>query len=104
MATEDLIAAARRLSTACDALTFAKPVEYVYNPLNYAWPAHEQYLQLAGGTQKKIVFLGMNPGPFGMAQTGVPFATGSALMPPLESPSTSIPSVPLTDSPARVVR
>ena len=79
MATEDLIAAARRLSTACDALTFAKPVEYVYNPLNYAWPAHEQYLQLAGGTQKKIVFLGMNPGPFGMAQTGVPFGEVAAV-------------------------
>ena len=55
MATEDLIAAARRLSNACDALTFAKPVGYVYNPLNYA-PAHELYLQLAGGLKRKSFF------------------------------------------------
>ena len=46
---------------------------HVYNPLDYAWAAHEQYLNLAATTKKKVVFLGMNPGPFGMAQSGVPF-------------------------------
>jgi single-strand selective monofunctional uracil DNA glycosylase len=79
MASDDIITAARELSGACNALTFAKPVEYVYNPLDYAWPAHEQYLRLAGGAPKKIVFLGMNPGPFGMAQTGVPFGEVAAV-------------------------
>ncbi|MGY8650523.1 MAG: uracil-DNA glycosylase family protein, partial [Verrucomicrobiia bacterium] len=50
----------------------------VYNPLNYAWPAHEQYLRLAAANKKNVVFLGMNPGPFGMAQTGVPFGEVAA--------------------------
>jgi single-strand selective monofunctional uracil DNA glycosylase len=68
-----MTAAARDLSVACDELSFAHPVAYVYNPLDYAWPAHEQYLHRAATTKKKVVFLGMNPGPFGMAQTGVPF-------------------------------
>lgn len=79
MTKNNLTTAARDLSATCEALRFAKPVEYVYNPLNYAWPAHEQYLQLAGSAQKKNVFLGMNPGPFGMAQTGVPFGEVAAV-------------------------
>jgi len=68
-----LIEITQRLSTAVDQLTFAAPVSYVYNPLDYAWVAHEQYLQRYGQGQREVVFLGMNPGPFGMAQTGVPF-------------------------------
>ena len=68
-----MIQAARNLSADCDALSFGAPVTQVYNPLNYAWAAHEQYLNLAATTKKKVVFLGMNPGPFGMAQSGVPF-------------------------------
>ncbi len=54
-------------------MSFDLPTAYVYNPLDYAWEIHRQYLELAGGSKKKVVFLGMNPGPFGMAQTGVPF-------------------------------
>ena len=73
-----ITAAACNLSAACDELTFADPVAFVYNPLDYAWPAHEQYLRLAAATKKKTVFLGMNPGPFGMAQTGVPFGEVAA--------------------------
>lgn len=68
-----MIQSARNLSTDCDALSFGAPVTHVYNPLDYAWAAHEQYLNLAATTKKKVVFLGMNPGPFGMAQSGVPF-------------------------------
>ena len=68
-----MIQAARNLSADCDALSFGAPVTHVYNPLDYAWAAHEQYLNLAATTKKKVVFLGMNPGPFGMAQSGVPF-------------------------------
>ena len=46
---------------------------HVYNPLEYAWAAHKAYLLRYGSGRKRVVFLGMNPGPFGMAQTGVPF-------------------------------
>jgi len=54
-------------------MKFSEPTAYVYNPLDYAWVIHQSYLELAGKSKKKVVFLGMNPGPFGMAQTGVPF-------------------------------
>jgi single-strand selective monofunctional uracil DNA glycosylase len=54
-------------------LRFAAPVACVYNPLDYARVPHEQYLRRYGEGRKEILLLGMNPGPFGMAQTGVPF-------------------------------
>ena len=68
-----LIAAARKLSQDVDALAFAAPVTHRYNPLDYAWAAHAAYLERYGASRKRIVFLGMNPGPFGMVQCGVPF-------------------------------
>ncbi|MBQ8445463.1 MAG: single-stranded DNA-binding protein, partial [Opitutales bacterium] len=68
-----LIAATRELSDAVGALKFSEPVAYVYNPLEYARETHEQFLARYGNGSKRFVFLGMNPGPFGMAQTGVPF-------------------------------
>ena len=68
-----LIDAARRLSAKVDALSFAPPVSHVYNPLDYAWAPHEKYLRRDGASKKRIVFLGMNPGPVGMVQCGVPF-------------------------------
>ena len=68
-----LIEAARRLSAKVDALSFAPPVSHVYNPLDYAWAPHEKYLRRYGAGKKRIVFLGMNPGPFGMVQCGIPF-------------------------------
>src|SRR6187401_2224109 len=68
-----LIAAARELSAQVNRLKFKDPVTQVYNPLDYAWSAHEQYLRRFGGGKKRAVFLGINPGPFGMAQTGIPF-------------------------------
>jgi single-strand selective monofunctional uracil DNA glycosylase len=68
-----LVAAARKLGDACDALDFAAPITHVYNPLDYAFEAHRSYLERFGRTKKRVVFLGMNPGPFGMVQTGVPF-------------------------------
>ncbi len=46
---------------------------YIYNPLTYAWEIHERYLRTYVPMHPDIFFLGMNPGPFGMAQTGVPF-------------------------------
>ncbi|MDR0633462.1 MAG: single-stranded DNA-binding protein, partial [Azoarcus sp.] len=79
MPAQHLIAAARKLSADVDALHFTVPVTHVYNPLDYAWPAHEAYLLQFGGSRKKVVFLGMNPGPFGMVQTGVPFGEVAAV-------------------------
>jgi single-strand selective monofunctional uracil DNA glycosylase len=68
-----LIDAARELSAALAPMRFAPPVSHVYNPLDYARVPHEQYLSRFACGRKRIVFLGMNPGPFGMVQTGVPF-------------------------------
>ena len=66
-------AAAKRLRDAVNELHFAPPVTHIYNPLDYAWAAHETYLERYANTPKRVLFMGMNPGPFGMAQTGVPF-------------------------------
>ena len=77
--SKNIKVAARSLSKACNDLNFSEPVTHVYNPLEYAWSAHEQYITRAANNKKKVVFLGMNPGPFGMAQTGVPFGEVSAV-------------------------
>jgi single-strand selective monofunctional uracil DNA glycosylase len=68
-----LVLAGRRLNRAINRLPFAYPVAYVYNPLHYARAPYELYLSKYGRGPKRVVFLGMNPGPFGMVQTGVPF-------------------------------
>tara|TARA_R110000850_G_scaffold106369_9_gene217715 strand:+ start:553 stop:1281 length:729 start_codon:yes stop_codon:yes gene_type:complete len=65
-ATDELVA---RL----DGLSFAEPVSHVYNPLEYARGPHEQYVTRFGDSKKRVLMMGMNPGPWGMAQTGVPF-------------------------------
>ncbi|MCK6549591.1 hypothetical protein L6R52_27390, partial [Myxococcota bacterium] len=54
-------------------LRFGPPVTHVYNPLVYASGPHAQYLARFGRGPRDVVWLGMNPGPWGMAQTGVPF-------------------------------
>lgn len=71
--SQALLEAARILSEQLESLTFAPPVTYVYDPLVYAHAGYEAYVRLAARTSKHVLFLGMNPGPFGMAQTGVPF-------------------------------
>jgi single-strand selective monofunctional uracil DNA glycosylase len=63
----------RRLRDEVDTLSFAAPVTHVYNPLRYAWTPHRKYLERYGKGPKEALLLGMNPGPFGMVQTGVPF-------------------------------
>ena len=60
-------------------LRFGPPVSHVYNPLEYARKAHDRYLKRYAAPPGKIVLLGMNPGPWGMAQTGVPFGEVSAV-------------------------
>jgi single-strand selective monofunctional uracil DNA glycosylase len=87
----------RRLSKAVSALRFGAEISHVYNPLEYAREPHEAYLERYGQGKKRLLFVGMNPGPFGMAQTGVPFGdvtmvrdfldiSGKVTKPPREHP------------------
>jgi single-strand selective monofunctional uracil DNA glycosylase len=68
-----LVEASRALADALAAVKLGGPVRCVYNPLLYARRPWEAYLSRYGGGPKRVVFVGMNPGPWGMAQTGVPF-------------------------------
>jgi single-strand selective monofunctional uracil DNA glycosylase len=68
-----LVSISRELSQKVDELSFLAPVTHIYNPLAYAREPHERYLTTWGKGPKRALLLGMNPGPFGMAQTGVPF-------------------------------
>ena len=66
---------ARRLKR----LSFGPPVTHVYNPLEYAHGGYDAYLRMYAGRPKEVVMVGMNPGPWGMAQTGVPFGEVTAV-------------------------
>ena len=68
-----LIRISRAHATAVGGLSFGEPVAHVYNPLDYAQSLHEAYLRRYGDAAGRVLFIGMNPGPWGMAQTGVPF-------------------------------
>ena len=72
-AVEQLLIAARQLGSEADSCQFSEPVTHVYNPLGYAWEPYARYVELYAKPPKRVLFLGMNPGPWGMAQTGVPF-------------------------------
>jgi single-strand selective monofunctional uracil DNA glycosylase len=61
------------LVCAVDALRFSPPVQWVYNPLVYARKSYDAYCRLYGFGRKEVLMVGMNPGPWGMAQTGIPF-------------------------------
>jgi single-strand selective monofunctional uracil DNA glycosylase len=93
-----LVDVSRRLSAEVDRLSFTPPVTHVYNPLAYARQPHEAYLTKYGRGPRRVLLVGMNPGPFGMAQTGVPFGdvamvrvflgiTGEVRRPAIEHPS-----------------
>ncbi len=79
MTSLTLITSAQKLSKAVDRLKFSAPVTHVYNPLDYAWPMHKLYLERYGTGRTRVIFLGMNPGPFGMVQTGIPFGEIAAV-------------------------
>jgi single-strand selective monofunctional uracil DNA glycosylase len=66
-------AASTKLRRNVDALSFGAPVSHVYNPLDYAVRGWNAYVDAFATNRKRVIFLGMNPGPFGMSQTGVPF-------------------------------
>ncbi|AWI76192.1 MAG: single-stranded DNA-binding protein [Azoarcus sp.] len=101
MTASALIAAAHELSATVDGMRFAAPVTHVYNPLDYAGEIHDNYLRRYGEGRKRVVFIGMNPGPFGMAQIGVPFGEiGTArdwlgLEGPVGQPAQSNPKRPV---------
>jgi single-strand selective monofunctional uracil DNA glycosylase len=67
------IDATKTLNQQLEDFHFKNKVDSYYNPLEYAWPVHEEYLRKFGSDTKEAFMLGMNPGPWGMAQTGVPF-------------------------------
>jgi len=74
-----MLRAARELISEVEGLRFGPPVTHIYNPLEYAWAPFEQYVRRYGAAPKQAILLGMNPGPFGMVQTGVPFGEVSAV-------------------------
>ena len=101
-----LAQAALRLSAICDAaipeLEKKTIVAHATNPLDYAWPHHEQYLHKWGNRCAHTLLLGMNPGPWGMAQTGVPFGATEVAQSflqiearKLETPSNAHPKRPI---------
>lgn len=95
----NLESAAQELRSAVGGLTFAGL--HVYNPLDYAWDVHREYLRRYSSGPKRVLFLGMNPGPFGMVQTGVPFGEVAAvrnwlgLVGPVGSPPDAHPKRPV---------
>jgi len=70
---EALFNEALKLRDAVNRLRFAPPVAHVYNPLDYAIGPYQQYLERYAQHTKRKLFLGMNPGPYGMMQCGIPF-------------------------------
>jgi single-strand selective monofunctional uracil DNA glycosylase len=70
--TDDLLGVLRPLK-------FSAPVTHVYNPLEYARAPYSEYLRRYAAAPKEIVLIGMNPGPWGMAQTGIPFGEVTAV-------------------------
>ena len=77
--SKQLVTITRELSRGVEALSFSEPVAYVYNPLEYAWKSHKSYLEKYGDGTGRVLLIGMNPGPWGMVQTGVPFGEVSAV-------------------------
>ncbi len=74
-----VLAAASLLRDQVADMRFGDPVAYTYNPLDYAWDLHAQYVRRWGASPRRVLMLGMNPGPWGMAQTGVPFGEVAAV-------------------------
>ena len=74
-----LLHATQALARELGALSFAAPVACVYDPLDYAWDVHRAWLERYGRGRKQVLLVGMNPGPFGMVQTGVPFGEVEAV-------------------------
>lgn len=62
-----------KLNESIQSLKFKLPVAAVYNPIDYAAELHCAYLEKFLKIPVSVLFIGMNPGPWGMCQTGVIF-------------------------------
>lgn len=98
---DQLVDVVRQLGQACEELHFESPADYVYNPLIYAWEPQEIYLRRFAQVGVAGILVGMNPGPYGMLQTGVPFGDihmvkdwlhigGAVSQPPREHPKRAV--------------
>jgi single-strand selective monofunctional uracil DNA glycosylase len=76
---QSLLDAASALSAACQQLSFGPPVHTVYNCFDYAYNGYAAYVSRFVDGPRRALLLGMNPGPWGMAQTGVPFGEVAAV-------------------------
>jgi single-strand selective monofunctional uracil DNA glycosylase len=98
---DSLLAAHTELHRNLTQLSFSAPVAFVYHPLGYAWDRFAEYLRRYASEPGRVLWVGMNPGPFGMAQTGVPFGdVGAArdwlgLEGPVGRPAVEHPSRPV---------
>jgi len=99
--TSPLVPIYRRLSKRLARLSFGPPVAHVYDPLVYAAAPHTLYCERHGVARGRVLLLGMNPGPFGMAQTGVPFGEVSlvrdwmGIEAPVDKPPAEHPKRPI---------
>ncbi len=100
-AAKTLLRITDRLVRELAPLLFGPPVTHVYNPLVYARRSHALYLRRYGAAPKRVVLVGMNPGPWGMAQTGVPFGEVNlvrdwlGIVAPVEPPACQHPKRPV---------
>jgi single-strand selective monofunctional uracil DNA glycosylase len=76
---EQLIRAGHKLADELRPMLFSDPVTHTYLTVDYARAGYEAYLETYGNSKKRVLLLGMNPGPYGMAQTGVPFGEIAAV-------------------------
>jgi single-strand selective monofunctional uracil DNA glycosylase len=49
-----------------------KQIDWIYNPLDYAWAPHQEWVERFSSNGATTLLVGMNPG-HGMGNTGVPF-------------------------------
>src|SRR2546423_12064376 len=98
---KQLLKAGRELSGSLAALSFPAPVAHVSDPFQSAWAPYEASVRRYGAARKRVVLLGMNPGPFGRMQTGVPFGEVAAvrdwmaLVEPVQRPASEHPARPI---------
>lgn len=70
----NVIESSLKLRSELARLRFHAPISHVYNPLEYALEPFCRYVEMYGLNRRETLLVGMNPGFYGMVQTGVPFA------------------------------
>lgn len=69
--SDELLELIDELNESLNNFSLPATVKCVYNPSIYARYTFEMYIRKYCNTKKKIMYFGMNPGPWGMSQTGV---------------------------------